>query len=127
MRSFSTRENTFTIADVNDYKIYAGISTHGEICVLSRESYASGKYHMVVLADITQCNTHSYARRNRNATLAKFFDLHHSLYEFDTLEEFLRWALDQVVKSNPDCDHVLPSQSCKHCQPTRDDSDELPF
>jgi hypothetical protein len=89
----------FHCEDINPEKIYAGTDEFKRICVLTStnyeakmpENYQPVKHKFLVLKDINRANHYPEKKTRQEAILN--FNTRGNIYEFETLIEFLDWAL----------------------------------
>lgn len=100
---------TFTATEARDDKIYACFDKDGELCIATRDSYQKNdSYKFVILSDVTVANSYCGMDFIGPPSLVDLLEMYRSskslgtIYEFDSVQELLEWALEQYNELSSD-------------------------
>jgi hypothetical protein len=97
MRKFRSQEpgEYFSPDEIALQKIYAAIDKNKQICILISEDYhgAKNEHSFLILEDTTYATSYPPSQTRQGAIFA-FHNQQGCVYEFETLIEFLNWALN---------------------------------
>ena len=100
MRRLKSGDGWFTIEDFAEHKLYAGLHPDKGVCILTRDSWRSGRWKFLILCDATYANAYTApsVEHSPTATLTWMEETvalgQAEVLEFDTAHEFFTWAAE---------------------------------
>lgn len=90
--------NVVSLAEVSEHKYYGFKSENGDVGFVARRSYRVGDFTLFCFSSLTRGNTiNSWDNINLSVVLRGALGCQHAhfeIFEFDTYQEFLQWAVD---------------------------------